>query len=142
MKCNRDCFNCPYPDCIVDDITDEERDNLDQIDREILKTVTDKTLSEKARRHEYYLAHKDLILQRSKEWREKNPEKRRKQAREWYRKNKNTDKQKKKQLSRKKYYKQYYRLHRDEILEKRKKHYENVILLRGGNALIGNCGSE
>lgn len=25
MTCNRDCFNCPFADCIVDEVTAEER---------------------------------------------------------------------------------------------------------------------
>lgn len=126
MKCNRDCFNCPFPDCVVDDITDEERDELEQIDREILKTVTEKQLAAKARQHEYYLLHKDLICQRHKEWVAKHPKQHRKQAREWYRKNK----RKKKRIDRRSYYKLYYQLHKDEILAKRKKYYENVIQYR------------
>lgn len=29
MTCNRDCFNCPYEDCIVDDISyDEYKDSV------------------------------------------------------------------------------------------------------------------
>ena len=33
MKCNRDCFNCKYDDCIVDDVSLTER--IEQMQRDI-----------------------------------------------------------------------------------------------------------
>lgn len=32
-KCNHDCFKCPYEDCVVNDITSEER--LEMKERDI-----------------------------------------------------------------------------------------------------------
>lgn len=36
MKCNRDCFNCPYEDCIEDELTAADYRELAEIDREII----------------------------------------------------------------------------------------------------------
>ena len=36
MKCNRDCFNCPYPDCLEDELTAADYRELAEIDREII----------------------------------------------------------------------------------------------------------
>ena len=35
-KCNRDCFNCTYEDCIVNDISSEERSEIKERDRKII----------------------------------------------------------------------------------------------------------
>lgn len=36
MKCNRDCFNCPFPDCIEDEMTAADYDEARERDREII----------------------------------------------------------------------------------------------------------
>ena len=38
MKCNRDCFNCQYDDCVIDKVSKAERDMQNYRDASI--TVT------------------------------------------------------------------------------------------------------
>ena len=33
--CNRDCFNCPYPDCIVDEMSADERRIHKELERDL-----------------------------------------------------------------------------------------------------------
>lgn len=46
--CNRDCFNCPYEDCIEDTITQEERSESNYLDKMAKKF---EPLEEKVRKH-------------------------------------------------------------------------------------------
>lgn len=36
-SCNMDCFSCMLPDCVFDDVTEEERKLQDQYDRELIR---------------------------------------------------------------------------------------------------------
>lgn len=45
--CNRDCFRCPYPDCIVDGMTDDEKRESRRIDQ-VLIAPADREASHKA----------------------------------------------------------------------------------------------
>ena len=67
MTCNKDCFNCPYPDCIVDDMSYEEYRESAERDRE-LKT-SQKSRKEKktaAKQKAYYEAHREEIAAKQK----------------------------------------------------------------------------
>ena len=35
-KCNRDCFNCKFDDCVVNGITSEERSEIRERDKKIV----------------------------------------------------------------------------------------------------------
>lgn len=68
--CNKDCFNCPYIDCIYDEEVDEKK---------AMRRETQKR---------YYEKNKERWQAYKREWYEKNKEHCREQKREWYRKNK------------------------------------------------------
>ena len=77
MTCNKDCFNCPYPDCIVDDMSYEEYRESAERDRE-LKT-SQKSRKEKktaAKQKAYYEAHREEIAAKQKAYREAHRERR------------------------------------------------------------------
>lgn len=40
--CNKDCFNCPYPDCINDEFTADDAAELDMIERDFIQPPPDK----------------------------------------------------------------------------------------------------
>lgn len=60
-KCNEDCFNCPYDDCV-------------------------KTTRDASYYREYYKTHKEAIMKSRKKYYEKNREKINAYRREWERK--------------------------------------------------------
>lgn len=61
MKCNhKDCFTCPYPDCIAKDDSEviyreKKKPGRKKIDPELRKQ------HEKIAQHEYYLKHRERI---------------------------------------------------------------------------------
>ena len=86
MKCDRDCFNCPYPDCIEDEMAAEDYDEARARDREIIfpKTRKEKQIAAKqkayreanrdeiaAKKKAYYEANRDVIAAKRKAYREK-----------------------------------------------------------------------
>lgn len=58
--CDRDCFNCKYDDCIVDDITSRERREQDKADR----VATGKSTYKR----EYYQKHKQIYYEANKRY--------------------------------------------------------------------------
>ena len=69
--CNRDCFNCPYPDCIVDDMSRDEYRESAERSRDLesdRKTDKEKKLAAKAKA--YYEANKEEIAAKAKAYRE------------------------------------------------------------------------
>ena len=84
MSCNRDCFRCPFPDCIEDDISPEEAQASEERDERILRERRDK---QRAYMQDYYQANRDRLLRMSREryWAE--PELCRAKSREYYRRN-------------------------------------------------------
>lgn len=96
MKCNHDCFNCPYPDCVNDDFDFSFSEELDkQIiaertvinDSEPIRTGKrgrpkltpsqreERDRQQKEKRKRYYEEHKAERLEYAKKYRESNIEK-------------------------------------------------------------------
>jgi hypothetical protein len=73
-SCNHDCFNCPYPDCIVDDMTAEEYRELSRIERELIRPKSRKELAIAAKKREYREANRESIAAKQREYREANRE--------------------------------------------------------------------
>ena len=73
-SCNHDCFNCPYPDCIVDDVTAEEYRELSRIERELIRPKSRKKLAIAAKQREYYEANRESIAAKQREYYEANRE--------------------------------------------------------------------
>ena len=72
--CNHDCFNCQYPDCIVDDMTAEEYRELSRIERELIRPKSRKELAIAAKQREYREANRESIAAKQREYREANRE--------------------------------------------------------------------
>jgi len=68
--CNRDCFNCPYEDCIVDGMTLEEYAESRQRELTMHKTPAQKRAA--AKRKAYYEANRDEIAAKKKAYYEAN----------------------------------------------------------------------
>jgi len=102
MKCNMDCFHCYFPDCINDDLSEEEYQS-----DEVEKFIMDKPLTriEKQRIYnrnhirqkrsentnharDYYIRHREHEIQRNTQWKKDNKEYVNAYQRERYEKNK------------------------------------------------------
>ena len=66
--CNRDCFNCPYEDCVVDELTMADRRELKEIDAEFVNPKSSKQKKIAAKKREYYQANKDEIAAYQREY--------------------------------------------------------------------------
>lgn len=97
MVCNRDCFNCPYPDCICDEETQEDIDAAERRD-ETIQTGWSRaekkyrqqkryreTHREQARAasHAHYAANRDYYREKHAEWYKANKERILAQQREY-----------------------------------------------------------
>ena len=72
MDCNRDCLNCPYPDCIDPPLSIGEYRDLEAVDKEILHQKTEKQRRALAYQKAYYEANKDRALAYQKAYYEAN----------------------------------------------------------------------
>ena len=75
MRCDFDCFNCKYDDCINDTLTISDIEISDQLDRDALNG----SLSDKRKRHrdsnlKYYYRNKDNINAKQAKYRAENRE--------------------------------------------------------------------
>lgn len=64
MTCTRDCFNCPYPDCIMDDETPAEIGAAERRDREAMRQGKPKrkhTEKDRERAKQYRAEHRDEL---------------------------------------------------------------------------------
>lgn len=95
--CNRDCFNCIYDDCILDEIDENDLQELKDAE-EIAGIIkpSKKSGYNKEQKAAYYNAHREKY----KSYRRKHYEKHREQI--------------------KAYQKRYYQEHKKEVLEKKK----------------------
>lgn len=95
--CDKDCFNCPYPDCILDELNAEDYVTTDRLDVEFSKTEAQKSKAERDR--EWRRKNKDkLAAQRDankekmsaygRAYREKNKERESARKKAWYQANK------------------------------------------------------
>ena len=79
LKCNYDCFNCPYPDvpeeCLERSLTYNEYRQLAEIDSEILFPKTEAQRKVAAQRKAYREANKEKVAAQQKAWYEANKEK-------------------------------------------------------------------
>lgn len=70
IVCNRDCFNCPYPDvpeeCLSQPLTYAERRNLDWIETEIINPKTAAQKTKAAQQKAYREANKEKLAAQQK----------------------------------------------------------------------------
>ena len=72
--CDRDCFNCPYEDCVVDELTDTEKALSRKRDREI----TDSSLSNNQ------LRFRSITRKASRKYNEKHRQEKREYDKKYY----------------------------------------------------------
>ena len=73
-KCDKDCFNCPYEECIFDGVDAEDYAELAKIERELL---TPKSLKEKRRaaaKRAYYESHREELAAKNRAYYESHRE--------------------------------------------------------------------
>ena len=75
MKCNRDCFNCPFPDCVEDTLDAEDYRLARQIEREVILPKTKREKEIAAKQRAYYEANREEIAAKQRAYREANREK-------------------------------------------------------------------
>lgn len=73
--CNEDCFHCPYPDCIRDDLTAATYAELATIDRTIINPPTLKQRKVAAQQRAYYEANKEKVAAQQRAYREAHKDK-------------------------------------------------------------------
>lgn len=72
--CNKDCFNCPYKDCINDEMDHEDYVEAAERDRN-LKMMPEKVASRNKAHNSYYAKNRERILAKRKVYYEANREK-------------------------------------------------------------------
>ena len=75
MKCNRDCFNCVFDDCIEDELSHEDYKQEAALEKEILFPRTAKEKKIAAGQKAYYEANREKIAAGKKAYYEANREK-------------------------------------------------------------------
>ena len=73
--CNEDCFHCPYPDCIRDDLTAATYAELATIDKTIINPPTWKQRKVAAQQRAWYEANREKVAAQQRAYREANREK-------------------------------------------------------------------
>lgn len=66
--CNKDCFHCPYPDCINDDMDHEDYVEAAERDRELRSTPEKRKLA--AQQKAYREANREKVAAQQKAYRE------------------------------------------------------------------------
>ena len=111
--CDRDCFSCPFPDCIMDDVTAEERRSALRLDAraraealEERQGAGSKAERERERARIKYYKYHDKYLERKKAWRGSHKEERRVYQQRYYQEHKE---------ERRDYQREYARRKREEM---------------------------
>ena len=71
--CNKDCFNCPFPDCINDEMDHEDYIAAAARDKELRSTPKSKKVA--AQKKAYYEANREKVAAQQKAYYEANREK-------------------------------------------------------------------
>jgi len=89
-KCNEDCFNCPYEDCILSDSDILKREKIsDELERQarIMSYKPHKHKPKKDKKeykHNYYQEHREELLDYQRIYYQNHKEKRRAYQRKYY----------------------------------------------------------
>ena len=89
--CNRDCFNCVYEDCVLDDLSLEDYKQTTTIEKELLFPKSQKQKKIAAGKKAYYEANREKIAAGQKAYREANREKIRSYMRDYMRKKRGSE---------------------------------------------------
>lgn len=82
--CDKDCFNCKFDDCVVDELPDEELQDTDKV---IFNEAELKILKRRERNRRYYHTHKEQCKQAMKRWNEAHAEEVKAHKRKYWREN-------------------------------------------------------
>ena len=137
QKCDRNCFNCKFPDCIADDVGMAERASAAERDREAAVLATSDPDREKQRRAAaaarsrlFYQNNKERILAQKKEYYAHRKEYIQERAKRYWQEHGAEINAKRRGKSYDRSGRAYYLAHRDELLakqrEKRRKAKEAV----------------
>ena len=75
--CNEDCFHCPYPDCVRDDLTADTYAELALLEKTIINPPTAKQRKLAAYDRAYREANKEKVAAQKRAYYEANKEKQR-----------------------------------------------------------------
>ena len=73
--CNEDCFHCPYPDCVRDDLTAATYAELATLEKTIINPPTLKQQKVAAYNRAYREANKENVAAQQRAYREANKDK-------------------------------------------------------------------
>lgn len=73
--CNEDCFHCPYPDCVRDDLTAATYAELATLEKTIINPPTLKQQKVAAQQRAYYEANKEKVAAQKRAYYEANKDK-------------------------------------------------------------------
>lgn len=113
-KCNGDCFNCPFDDCVLD-YDDIDTDDTEELDRELdLLNMVDSDKKEKQMK--YYQQNRYWLLTYNKHYYRQNKEKYKEYAKRYRQRNKERISQ---------IYKNYCQRNKERIKARNKRYYQN-----------------
>ena len=69
--CNEDCFHCPYPDCVRDDLTADTYAELALLEKTIINPPTAKQRKRSAQQRAYREANKEKQREYNRRYRAK-----------------------------------------------------------------------
>lgn len=85
QKCNMDCFNCQYSDCIKEHLTIDEYALSKELDRDIVREITPTdVVRDRERKLKWYHKNKESESVKRTKYREENREKLREINRQYY----------------------------------------------------------
>ena len=72
--CNKDCFNCPFPDCVLDELDAEDYRKAKEVD-DLLHPKTKQQKKLAAQKRAYYEANRDKLAAQKRAYYEANRDK-------------------------------------------------------------------
>lgn len=68
--CNKDCFHCPFEDCVLDELDHEDYKELSAIESDYIAPKSDIEKKAAAYRKAYYEANREKVAAQQKAYRE------------------------------------------------------------------------
>ena len=78
--CNRDCFNCPYPDCILEELEADDYAEQRRIEREIINPKSKRQEKLAAKNRAYYEANREKLRAYQREYQKEYRRRKKEQA--------------------------------------------------------------
>lgn len=74
-KCDRDCFNCEYDDCVQNSMTAEEREEINARNNNLRESINPAKQRDLEKSKQYYRDHLEECRRKSREYYRANKEK-------------------------------------------------------------------